>query len=449
MGAPTSSPVAGGGPVRQRGVRQPSKLAREASVIGRTEGASGAFLALAERVGGPRYRVPGAVETGPSSPRTVGDVLESSQLLAGRPSSPGGRAQAPYTPQPLNVDDVELPESVEVVVAMLAKNSHDVWARSQLDSGVTYAPRPIEGKVTNASLVPWEHLQPKEARPRRDMALSFCKALYKLGFAIHLRAGVTAPEQLRSSFIRQHTSGGGRHYPSPDRATGTPSSKTGHLTLTPLAVSTKVADPEQRKRLHELRWFKQGLLNAYYFSVARCAPPPSSSLVSHLIQFLSLAPLLQLLLLLLLLPMLLLWLALWWRRVGNHGMLKVLLAVGQSAQVNCVDHKLRSALYLAVQFNHADTVRALVQYGCSVESKDSNGISPLTVAAFNGNLDMCELLLALGADSVSFVSDPPAPPLSCNRPRVTVVPCVRGRTSWAPLPCTTRHCVATLRCVTC
>jgi ankyrin repeat protein len=87
-------------------------------------------------------------------------------------------------------------------------------------------------------------------------------------------------------------------------------------------------------------------------------------------------------------------------------MLKPLLEDGTRAQVHCVDHKGRSALHLAVQFHRHETVRALVQFGADVDWRDVSGICPLTVAAFSGDLKMCELLLSLKANCLSFVSYP-------------------------------------------
>ncbi len=92
------------------------------------------------------------------------------------------------------------------------------------------------------------------------------------------------------------------------------------------------------------------------------------------------------------------------RRVGNSAMLTSLLNDGTRAQVHCVDHKGRSALYLAVQFRRHSTVRALVQFGADVDWRDVNGVCALTVAAFTGDVKMCELLLSLKADCLSFVS---------------------------------------------
>lgn len=85
-------------------------------------------------------------------------------------------------------------------------------------------------------------------------------------------------------------------------------------------------------------------------------------------------------------------------------MLKPLLGDSSlSAQVQCVDHKGRSSLFIAVQFRHVDTVKALVELGADVGWRDVNGTCPLTVAAYIGDVRMCETLLSLGAEAISFV----------------------------------------------
>jgi ankyrin repeat protein len=84
--------------------------------------------------------------------------------------------------------------------------------------------------------------------------------------------------------------------------------------------------------------------------------------------------------------------------------LKSLLHDVLCAQVQCVDHKGRSALFIAVQFRHVETVKALVELGADAGWRDVNGTCPLTVAAYIGDVKMCETLLSLGAEAISFVS---------------------------------------------
>ncbi len=59
------------------------------------------------------------------------------------------------------------------------------------------------------------------------------------------------------------------------------------------------------------------------------------------------------------------------------------------ADVNAVDRFKHSALYLAVKRGHLDTVKRLLTLKASVESADSAGMSPLAIAAYLGNKNMC------------------------------------------------------------
>ncbi len=90
--------------------------------------------------------------------------------------------------------------------------------------------------------------------------------------------------------------------------------------------------------------------------------------------------------------------------MGNADVLPALVAEPDSAaQIQCVDYLGRSPLYLAVQAGHHDTARMLVRLGANLEWRDVNGLSPLVIAAFNGDVDMCEQLLEDGARPLAKV----------------------------------------------
>lgn len=57
------------------------------------------------------------------------------------------------------------------------------------------------------------------------------------------------------------------------------------------------------------------------------------------------------------------------------------------------------ALVLAAKYGHADILRRLLEQGGDPAAPIANGITPLTAAAFGGNPDCVELLLASGADA--------------------------------------------------
>ncbi|MBS7347766.1 MAG: Ryanodine receptor Ryr, partial [Muribaculaceae bacterium] len=45
-----------------------------------------------------------------------------------------------YKPQPIDLSDVELPESLRELSELLARNVHEVWATSRIARGWTYGP---------------------------------------------------------------------------------------------------------------------------------------------------------------------------------------------------------------------------------------------------------------------------------------------------------------------
>ena len=43
-----------------------------------------------------------------------------------------------YVPQPMDTDDIQLPEELNVLIEQMAKNVHEVWAKSRMEQGWTY-----------------------------------------------------------------------------------------------------------------------------------------------------------------------------------------------------------------------------------------------------------------------------------------------------------------------
>ena len=89
-----------------------------------------------------------------------------------------------YTPQPVNTDDVRLPEELNALVEEMAKNVHEVWAQSRMEQGWTYGTQRDDNLKHHPCLVPYEELPEVEKEYDRSTALGTLKLIRKLGFSI-------------------------------------------------------------------------------------------------------------------------------------------------------------------------------------------------------------------------------------------------------------------------
>lgn len=86
-----------------------------------------------------------------------------------------------YTPNPVDTSDIELPEELQALVEIMAKNVHEVWARERQKEGWTYGPVKDSNKKTNPTLVPYEELPDSEKAYDRNTATETLKLLQKKG----------------------------------------------------------------------------------------------------------------------------------------------------------------------------------------------------------------------------------------------------------------------------
>ena len=89
-----------------------------------------------------------------------------------------------YVPQPMDTDDVRLPEELNGLVEEMAKNVHEVWAQSRIEQGWTYGMERSDALKHHPCLVPYEELPEVEKAYDRDTALGTLKLICKLGFKI-------------------------------------------------------------------------------------------------------------------------------------------------------------------------------------------------------------------------------------------------------------------------
>ena len=89
-----------------------------------------------------------------------------------------------YTPQPIDTNDVKLPEDLEQLVEQMSKNVHEVWAETRIKQGWTYGEQRNDELKTHPCLVPYEELPEEEKEYDRNTSIGTLKLIVKLGFKI-------------------------------------------------------------------------------------------------------------------------------------------------------------------------------------------------------------------------------------------------------------------------
>ena len=89
-----------------------------------------------------------------------------------------------YTPKPIDLSDVELPEELTELREAIAENAHEVWATERQAQGWTYGPQRDDNKKQTPCMVPYSQLPESEKKFDRDMAMDTLKLLKKLGYDI-------------------------------------------------------------------------------------------------------------------------------------------------------------------------------------------------------------------------------------------------------------------------
>ncbi len=89
-----------------------------------------------------------------------------------------------YLPQPMDTNDIQLPEELSELVEQMAKNVHEVWAQSRMEQGWEYGDERSDALKQHPCLVPYEELPEVEKAYDRDTALGTLKLICRLGFKI-------------------------------------------------------------------------------------------------------------------------------------------------------------------------------------------------------------------------------------------------------------------------
>ncbi len=89
-----------------------------------------------------------------------------------------------YRPAPRDTSSVSLPAGISDLTELLAKNTHENWARQRMSDGWKYGPRRDDAKKEHPSLVPYEKLSDSEKEYDRRTAIETIKTILALGYRI-------------------------------------------------------------------------------------------------------------------------------------------------------------------------------------------------------------------------------------------------------------------------
>ena len=87
-----------------------------------------------------------------------------------------------YIPQPISTDDIVLSAEIMELSEKIARNVHEVWAKSRMSEGWTYGPMRDDVKKQHPCLVPYENLSEIEKEYDRNTSQETLKLIMKLGF---------------------------------------------------------------------------------------------------------------------------------------------------------------------------------------------------------------------------------------------------------------------------
>jgi hypothetical protein len=95
-----------------------------------------------------------------------------------------GRSLMAYKPEPLDTSDVTLTEDIRELTELLAKNTHEVWARQRVSEGWAYGPKRDDARKEHPGLIPYEELSTSEQEYDRNTALETLRVIIALGYDI-------------------------------------------------------------------------------------------------------------------------------------------------------------------------------------------------------------------------------------------------------------------------
>lgn len=89
-----------------------------------------------------------------------------------------------YMPNPLDVSNITLPDGLNPLIELVARNVHETWAQGRIDEGWTYGPVRNDTMKQHPCLVTYDDLPENEKDYDRRTAIVTLKSIIKLGWSI-------------------------------------------------------------------------------------------------------------------------------------------------------------------------------------------------------------------------------------------------------------------------
>ena len=90
----------------------------------------------------------------------------------------------PYVPAPFDTSHVTLSADLLALTELLARNTHEVWARQRIADGWRYGPKRDDRAKEHPGLVPYDQLSESEKEYDRGTVLETLKGIVALGYRI-------------------------------------------------------------------------------------------------------------------------------------------------------------------------------------------------------------------------------------------------------------------------
>ncbi len=89
-----------------------------------------------------------------------------------------------YKPNPVDTDNIKLPEDLLELTEKIAENVHENWSEGRIADGWVYGETRDDVKKTTPCLVPYSELTEEEKEYDRNTALQTLRLIVALGYRI-------------------------------------------------------------------------------------------------------------------------------------------------------------------------------------------------------------------------------------------------------------------------